>query len=141
MATNVIHLMDSEARQALFSHEGAILAASTGIESSHGMTLCRAFDNVAKNLCEILSQTCLKTWLLDVDELINDDHSAYRKAIPKAIPKQGSQKTTKNTIFSTPECGQSVINTGKIHDFHVLISTPFGVSFWRCFGSPNGGQG
>ena len=92
VATNVIHLMDSEARQALFSHEGAILAASTGIESSHGMTLCRAFDNVAKNLCEILSQTCLKTWLLDVDELINDDHSAYRKAIPKAIPKHQIEK-------------------------------------------------
>ena len=29
----------------------------------------------------------------------------------------------------------------KIDDFQVLILTPFWVSFWRCFGSPNGGQG
>ena len=44
-------------------------------------------------------------------------------------------------IFSTPECGQSVVNRSKIDEFQVLIFVPFWVSFWRCFGSPNGGQG
>ena len=44
-------------------------------------------------------------------------------------------------IFRPPECGQSVVNNSKIDDFHVLIWTPFLVSFWRWFGSPNGGKG
>ena len=43
-------------------------------------------------------------------------------------------------VFSTPECGQSIVNTSKIDEFHVCVLTPFWVSFWRCFGSPNGGQ-
>ena len=29
----------------------------------------------------------------------------------------------------------------KIYDFQLLVLTPSCVSFWRCFGSPNGGQG
>ena len=44
-------------------------------------------------------------------------------------------------IFRTPECGQSVINTCKIDEFHVWVLAPFWILFWRCFGSPNGGQG
>ena len=56
---------------------------------------------------------------------------------PKWVPK----KHRKITIFSTPECGQSIVNSGNIDDLHVLILTPFWVSFWRCFGSPNCGQG
>ena len=44
-------------------------------------------------------------------------------------------------IFSTLECGSCIANNNKIHDFHILILTPFWVSCWRCFGSPNGGQG
>ena len=36
-------------------------------------------------------------------------------------------------IFSTPECGQSAVNRSKIDEIQVLC-------FWRCFGSPNGGQ-
>ena len=44
-------------------------------------------------------------------------------------------------IFSTLKCGSCIVNTIKIYDFQVLILTPFWVSFWRCFGSPNGGQG
>ena len=44
-------------------------------------------------------------------------------------------------IFSTPECSQGVVNSCKIDDFQVLVLTLFWVSFWRCFGSPNGGQG
>ena len=60
----------------------------------------------------------------------------------KRHPKMGFQKSSeKNMIFSTLECGSSVLNNCKIDDFQVLILTPFWVSFWRCFGSPNGGQG
>ena len=44
------------------------------------------------------------------------------------------------TIFSTPECGQSAVNSSKIDDFQVLVWTPSWGSFCRCFGSPNGGQ-
>ena len=45
-------------------------------------------------------------------------------------------------IFSTPECGQSAVVIGaKIYQFPPLVLTPFWVSFWRCFGNPNGGQG
>ena len=44
-------------------------------------------------------------------------------------------------IFSTPECGQSVINRCKIDEFQLLVLTPSWVSFWMCFGSTNGGQG
>ena len=60
----------------------------------------------------------------------------------KSVPKRGLQKKhRKMTIFSTPECGQSAVNNNKIDDFHVLILTPSWVSFWRCFGPPNGDQG
>ena len=45
------------------------------------------------------------------------------------------------TIFSTLECGSSVINRSKINEFQFLVLAPFWVSCWRCFGSPNGGQG
>lgn len=68
----------------------------------------------------------------------------------KNIPKQGSIKTTKKmnifsthkkmNIFSTPECGQSVINRSNIDECQLLVLTPSLVSFWRCFGSPKGGQ-
>ena len=44
-------------------------------------------------------------------------------------------------IFSTLACGSSVVNTNKIYETQLLVLVPFWVSFWRCFGSPNGGQG
>ena len=45
-------------------------------------------------------------------------------------------------MSSTLECGSSVVNTGKKNnDFQLLVLAPFWISFWRCFGSPNGGQG
>ena len=56
-------------------------------------------------------------------------------------PKTVFQQKRKMTIFSTPECGQSVVNSRKICDFRVLVLVPFWVSFWRSCGSPNGGQG
>ena len=62
------------------------------------------------------------------------------KWAPKAIPKQGSKKHSKMMIFSTLECGSCIVNSSNIDDFHVLVLTPFWVSFWRCFGSSNGGQ-
>ena len=79
----------------------------------------------------------------------------WRKLSPKGIPKvsqnhqNGLQKPSQNgvpkkhwkiIIFSTPKCCQSVINNVKIYDFQVLVLTPFGVSFWKCFGSPSGRQ-
>ena len=63
--------------------------------------------------------------------------NGIQKPSQNGVPK----KYQKKTIFSTPECRQSVVNNSKIDDFHVLILTPSWVSFWRCFGSPNGGQG
>ena len=63
------------------------------------------------------------------------------KWVPKAIPKEGSKKASKKIIFSIPECGQSVVNRNKIEEIQPLVLAPFWVSFWRCFGSPNGGQG
>ena len=45
------------------------------------------------------------------------------------------------TILSTPECGQSVVDTTKIDEFQLWVLIHSWVSFWRCFGSPNGGQG
>ena len=43
-------------------------------------------------------------------------------------------------ISSTLQCGWSVVNISKIDDFQVFMLIPCWVSFWRCFGSPNGGQ-
>ena len=62
--------------------------------------------------------------------------NGFQKPSQNRVPK----KHQKKTIFSTPECSQSVVNNSKIVDFHVCVLTPFWVSFWRCFGSPNGGQ-
>ena len=39
-------------------------------------------------------------------------------------------------IFSTRECAQSVVNSSKIYDFHVLILIPF----WSHFGGVLGAQ-
>ena len=33
-----------------------------------------------------------------------------------------------------------LVNNDKINVFYVFVLSPFWVSFWRCFGSPNGGQ-
>ena len=63
------------------------------------------------------------------------------KWVPKAIPKWGSKKQQKMMIFSTLECGSCIVNNNKIDEIQVLVLAPFWVSFWRCFGSPNGGQG
>ena len=65
----------------------------------------------------------------------------HQNGIQKPFQNRVPKKCQTITIFSTPECGQSAVNTNKIDDFHVLILTPSWVSFWRCFGSPNGGQG
>ena len=44
-------------------------------------------------------------------------------------------------ISNALEYGSCIVNSYKINEFQLLILTPFWVSFWRCFGSPNGGQG
>ena len=43
-------------------------------------------------------------------------------------------------IFNTPECSQSAVNISKIDEIQLWMLTSSWVSFWRCFGSPNGGQ-
>ena len=64
----------------------------------------------------------------------------HQHGLQKTSPNGVQKKTTKNNHFSNPECGQSAVNKCKIDDIHVLILTPSWVSFWRCVGSPNGGQ-
>ena len=81
----------------------------------------------------------------------SDEHGLQQGPQKRAkITKMGSQSPLQNRvpkkhqkmiIFSTPECGQSVVNRSKIDEFQLLVLTPAWVSFWRCFGSPNGGQG
>ena len=61
---------------------------------------------------------------------------AGAKITLKTDPKKGP----KMTIFRTPQCGASVVNSSKIDDFRVLVLGPFGVSFWGRFGGPNGDQ-
>ena len=41
------------------------------------------------------------------------------KWAPKALSKEGSKKTSKTNIFSTPECGSSVVKTNKINQNQV----------------------
>ena len=43
------------------------------------------------------------------------------KWVPKAIPKRCSKEQQKHMIFSTLECGSSVVNTFKINDFQLLV--------------------
>ena len=63
-----------------------------------------------------------------------------QKEVQKRYLEKGIKKAPNMTIFMTLECGQSVVNSCKIDDFDVSVLDPFWVSFWRCFGSPNGGQ-
>ena len=63
----------------------------------------------------------------------------HQNGLQKPSQKGAPKKRRQIVIFSTPECGQSEINMCKIDDFNVLVLTPSWVSFWKCFGSPNGG--
>ena len=65
----------------------------------------------------------------------------HQNGLQKPSQNRVPKKHRKMIIFSTPECGQSVGNRRIINEFQVLVLAPFWVSFWRCFGSPNGGQG
>ena len=40
-------------------------------------------------------------------------------------------------MFSTLECGSSIVNTNKINEFQLLVLAPFWVSFWGCFWESN----
>ena len=62
------------------------------------------------------------------------------KEVSKRYLQKGRKKTSKMMISRTPGCGSSVVNNGKINVVVVFVLGPFWVSFWRCFGSPNGGQ-
>ena len=65
----------------------------------------------------------------------------HQNGLQKPSQNRVPKKHRKMMIFSTLQCGSCIVNNSKIDDFQVLILTPFWVSFWRCFGSPNGGQG
>ena len=62
------------------------------------------------------------------------------KEVQKGYLEKGTKKVPKMMIFMTLECGQSVVNSSKIDDLRCSVLGPFWVSFWRCSGSPNGGQ-
>ena len=79
-----------------------------------------------------------------------------KRASPKGIPKEsqnhqnGFQKPSQKRapkkhrqiiIFSTPECGSSVVNRSKIDEFQLLILAPYWLSVWTCLGSRNASQG
>ena len=59
------------------------------------------------------------------------------KYVSKRSLKKGPKQVPKMMIFRTPQSGS---NNTKIDDFRILVLGPFGVSFWGCFGCPNGGQ-
>ena len=54
----------------------------------------------------------------------------------ETVLEKGYQKSFNNDEF---RC-QSVVNNSKINDFDALVLDTFWDSFWRCFGSPDGGQ-
>ena len=61
---------------------------------------------------------------------------------PQKSPNPGCKKKLRiHVMVWTPECASSVVNTSKIDEIQVLFFASFWVSFWRCFGSPLGGQG
>ena len=69
---------------------------------------------------------------------VSQNHqNGFQKASQNGVPK----KHRTIMIFSTLECGSSIVNNSKIDEIQVLVLAPFWVSFWRCFGSPNGSQG
>ena len=59
----------------------------------------------------------------------------HQNGLQKPSQNRVTKKHQTMTIFSTPECGQSVVNNTKIVDFHVLILTPSWVSFGGVLGA------
>ena len=63
----------------------------------------------------------------------------------KSATKRGFQQNMKKSWFSTPphpSGSSSGCSESSIFTFWSDVSlAPFWLSFWRCFGSPNGGQG
>ena len=57
----------------------------------------------------------------------------HQNGLQKPSQNRVPKKQQNIIIFSTPECGQSIVNTTKIDHFHVFVLTPFLVSFWRSF--------
>ena len=58
----------------------------------------------------------------------------------KSHSKTVFKKTSNNYNFQHPWMWPKCVRVTKINDFRVLVLGPFWVSFWECFGSPNGGQ-
>ena len=85
----------------------------------------------------MVSKKCPKVCPTGTPKVSQNHQNGFQKPSQNGVPK----KHQKMMIFSTLKCGSGVINSGKINDFHVLVLASFGVSFWRYFGSPNGGQG
>ena len=79
----------------------------------------------------------LPKWSPKRTPTVSQNHqNGFQKPSQKRVPK----KHQNMLIFSTPECGQSIVNRSKFDHCQVLVFAPFGVSFWRSFGSLNGGQ-
>ena len=51
------------------------------------------------------------------------------KEVSKRCVKKGSEKVPKMMIFGTPQCGASVVNSGKIGDFLISCWDHFGFHF------------
>ena len=64
----------------------------------------------------------------------------HKNGLPKPSQNGVPKKHQTILIFSTLECGSSVVNTSKINEFQLSVLAPFWGSFWRCFGSQNGGR-
>ena len=62
------------------------------------------------------------------------------KEVQKRYLKKGTKKGANTMFFMTLECGSSAVNSCKVNYFQCSVLGPFWVSFWRCFGRPNGGQ-
>ena len=78
----------------------------------------------------------LPKWCPKGTPKVSQNHqNGLQKPSQNGVPK----KHQKMMIFRTPKCGSSVINTSKIDEIQLSFLTPFWVSFWRFFGSPNGG--
>ena len=64
-----------------------------------------------------------------------------QKEVSRRHLKKGTKKAPKTMIFMTLKCGSSIVNSCKIDVFQCSVLDFFWISFWRCLGKPNGGQG
>ena len=122
-------------------------------DDTHGtatMLKAEAESTTPEELVEKVRQEHLldsEKFLISFDNYFSthsEENREFSELIFNRLDEQGlifKKNIEQFMIFSTLKCGSCIVNNNKINDLHVLILTPFWVSFWRCFGSPNGGQG